>query len=167
MEWAAEDTLSMSRIVISHSRRTPPGSRCEREICRSPGSRVNTSGPVFPCPRGLSDPHHSTLSRQTGQRLAADSCGGSRRLTPDLRSSRSAPRSLFTRSRGTDDAVIITLWPHAPQAAAEQLGVASSRSKVSTELHCLRAGSPWPPLRAQSQANHSASYDRGLSTPAS
>jgi hypothetical protein len=43
-------------MVVSHRRGTPPGSCCERDAGRSPGSRVNTTGPVFPCPGGLSDP---------------------------------------------------------------------------------------------------------------
>ena len=46
----------MAAMIVSRRQGTPPGGCCERDAGRSPGSRVNTSGPVFPCPVGLSDP---------------------------------------------------------------------------------------------------------------
>ncbi len=66
-----------------------------------------------------------TRARQTGQRLAADSCGGSRRLAPGRMSCRSARRSLFTRSRGTDDAL--------PYRYDCTCGKLSQRSRNQTE----------------------------------
>ena len=48
---------------------------------------------------------------RTDQRLAADSCGGSRRLAPGPQSSQGARRSLFTRSRGTVDPGCLEDWP--------------------------------------------------------
>jgi hypothetical protein len=53
----------IAAMVLSHRQGTPPDGCCQRDAGRSPGSRVSTSGPVFPCLLRRSDPPYSAQEK--------------------------------------------------------------------------------------------------------
>ncbi len=133
---SAADAREAKVAGNGHAGRLPPPVHPARRHVLVRRRQVSWLAGRRPCPTfpDLAIQWPAPVRGRMGQRLAADSCGGSRRLAPGPQSSRGARRSLFTRSRGTDDCEVV------PRAVSEDKWPGGRRRSGTSGLAIMDRG---------------------------